>query len=75
MAYVSTAQVIPAALLERCKETLAGFGEQMIKRRIYRTTLQELQNLQTRDLDDLGINRTEIRRVAWEAAYGIKSTI
>ena len=40
------------------------------KRKVYRTTLAELENLTTRDLADLGIARTSIRAIAYEAAYG-----
>jgi uncharacterized protein YjiS (DUF1127 family) len=36
---------------------------------VYSTTLNELSALSNRDLADLGIARSEVRRIAWEAAY------
>ncbi len=40
------------------------------KRKVYRTTYAELDNLTSRELADLGIARTMIREIAYEAAYG-----
>ncbi|MGR3197695.1 MAG: DUF1127 domain-containing protein [Paracoccus sp. (in: a-proteobacteria)] len=40
------------------------------RRAVYRQTVRELNALTTRDLDDLGINRTMITRLAHEAAWG-----
>ena len=40
------------------------------KRKIYRTTLTELESLSSRDLADLGISRSSIKEIAREAAYG-----
>ncbi len=36
---------------------------------VYRTTLNELQNLSERELNDLGMSRANIRAVAYKAAY------
>jgi len=41
----------------------------MAQYRMYRTTLAELRNLSARELNDLGLNATTIRSVAFEAAY------
>lgn len=38
--------------------------------RVYRITLAELRQLSPRELADLGMNPSIIRRVALEAAYG-----
>ncbi|MDB9759817.1 DUF1127 domain-containing protein [Planktomarina sp.] len=43
--------------------------EQMAKRATYRTTVAELNSLSGRDLADLGIHRSSIRSIAYEAAY------
>lgn len=43
----------------------------LAKRRVYRTTLSELAALTDRDLRDLGIPRSHIKRLALEAAYGV----
>jgi uncharacterized protein YjiS (DUF1127 family) len=37
---------------------------------LYRRTVRELSELNTRQLSELGIHRADIRRVAREAVYG-----
>ncbi len=49
---------------------LAEFRSGMQKRRVYNRTYTELSNLSTRELDDLGISRSMISRLAYEAAHG-----
>ena len=62
-----------ATLLERLMATasnaFAAASTRQTKRRVYKTTLNELGALSNRDLADLGIARSEVRRIAWEAAY------
>lgn len=41
----------------------------LARRKVYHTTLSELSALTDRDLKDLGIPRSSIKRVAMEAAY------
>lgn len=41
----------------------------LAKRKVYRATFSELAALTDRDLIDLGIPRSNIRRLAMEAAY------
>ena len=36
---------------------------------VYRTTMRELEALSERELDDLGINRANIRAIAYKAAF------
>ncbi|MEO0905533.1 MAG: DUF1127 domain-containing protein [Pseudomonadota bacterium] len=48
----------------------AQLAENAAKRKTYRTTLAELQRLTDRDLADLGIARSMIKGIAFEAAYG-----
>ncbi|MEO0378665.1 MAG: DUF1127 domain-containing protein [Pseudomonadota bacterium] len=59
-------------LVERTYATLAHYFEtaaaRHATRRIYRTTLGELNALSNRELADLGMHRSELKRVAWEAA-------
>ena len=38
--------------------------------RLYRQTLAELERLTERELDDLGIHRSEIYRIAYDGIYG-----
>ena len=40
------------------------------KRKMYRTTVSELSNLTNRELNDLGLSRSAIKGIAFEAAYG-----
>jgi uncharacterized protein YjiS (DUF1127 family) len=67
MTYTSTD--LTAGLFDR----LSAFGASLKARhasyKVYRTTLSELQNLGSRELADLGINRSMIKRIAYEAAY------
>ena len=49
-----------------------SFSEALAKRKVYRETLKELRELDTRDLADLGISRSEIPFLAREAAYGAR---
>ncbi len=38
----------------------------------YRRTVRELSDLSNRDLADLGLHRSEIRRVAHDSVYGAR---
>ena len=40
-----------------------------VRYRLYRQTVNELTALSGRELADLGLNRSEIKRVAYQAAY------
>ena len=40
-----------------------------LRHRQYRKTLSELAALSNRDLADLGLHRSALRRVAWQAVY------
>lgn len=44
--------------------------ENRARRAVYRQTVRELNALTSRDLDDLGINRAMITRLAEDAAWG-----
>lgn len=49
---------------------IARTRDALHRRGVYRQTRQELEALSTRELADLGISRSMITRMAWEAAYG-----
>ena len=51
---------------------LASLTEAWSRYQIYKRTLNELNALSSSDLDDLGINRCMITRLANEAAYGAR---
>lgn len=57
-------------------EGLGGFinaaMQRLAQHRAYRRTIHELSELSAHDLADLGLNRSEIRRVAYESVYGTR---
>ncbi len=59
--------------VERTLGSVARFFEAAAQRhatrRVYRTTLDELHALSNRELADLGLHRSELKRIAWEAAH------
>lgn len=61
-----------AGLRARLMAAIRRMQENRARRAVYRQTLAELKALTTRDLDDLGIHRSMISRIAFEAAYGKK---
>lgn len=52
---------------------VADLRSNMARRKVYRDTLRELRGLSARDLNDLGLNPTMLKRVAYQAAYDIKN--
>ena len=74
MAYMTENFSVSPSLVERILERGAHLLERAAARharnRIYNKTASELYALSNRDLADLGISRSEIRRIAWEAANG-----
>ena len=75
MAYLNQTTTY-ASLTERLLATTArvldAAAARQAKRAIYRKTFNELASLGDRDLADLGLHRSQIRRIATEAAYGDK---
>ncbi|PIE13023.1 MAG: hypothetical protein CSA70_07100 [Rhodobacterales bacterium] len=51
-------------------QAIHGLVERFAKYRLYRRTLAELASVPTRELDDLGLSRTNLRMAAFEAVYG-----
>lgn len=51
---------------------LKSLGDAWARYTVYNRTIEELSALSTRDLDDLGIARSDIRRLAHETAYGVQ---
>jgi hypothetical protein len=47
-----------------------GMVEAARKRRVYYSTLRELESLTFRELSDMGIDPTSLGKIAYEAAYG-----
>ena len=60
-------------LLSQLADWFAGIADGWQRYRVYTRTCAELNALSTRELDDLGISRSMISRLALEAAYGAPS--
>ncbi len=70
MAYVNTNRAASIGLVDRIAALFSAAQRAVQRRRIYNRTVNELSNLSTRELNDLGISRSMITRLACEAAYG-----
>ena len=57
---------------EKLAYAVEGWNDRAEKRRVYRQTYRELAALTPREMSDLGLNRSMIGAVAYEAAYGPK---
>lgn len=58
------------ALLDVLRGNTENLRARFAAYRVYRTTLNELRGLSGRELADLGLNRSSLKRIALEAAYG-----
>jgi uncharacterized protein YjiS (DUF1127 family) len=70
MAYVSSTRKTGDTLMGRFAALRADAVQGYHNWRVYRTTLNELNALSMREMADLGINPSMVRRLALEAAYG-----
>ncbi|KPA20872.1 hypothetical protein shim_27880 [Shimia sp. SK013] len=69
MAYVTNTNTVATATEARgLSVLLSNLAEKWRQHRVYRETYTELMNLSDRDLADLGLNRSMIRRLATEAS-------
>jgi len=60
----------PLRIFDRLTALIADLRARHARYRLYRTTLDELQSLSMRDLADLGLHRSMLKSIAYEAAYG-----
>ncbi len=60
-----------SGLSARFTGLLIDLRARLARRKVYTQTISELQNLSDRELADLGLNRSIIRRVAFQAAYEV----
>ena len=67
MAYADN-RTTSITLADRFFAFVAEFNEAAAKRKLVRTTYNELTNLSNRELADLGINRSMIKSIALEAS-------
>ncbi len=70
MAYMNTSAAASLGLMDRAAALVKSAKEALHRRRVYNQTVSELRALSTRELNDLGIARSMITRIALEAAYG-----
>jgi len=70
MAYTIQNRSIALTITERFGALRAQMAEAIAQRKIYRTTLAELESLNARELADIGLSRSMIKSVAYQAAYG-----
>lgn len=57
------------AALTRVRQIQDQWSAARARRRKYQKATAELTALSNRELEDLGIPRSHIKRIAWEAAY------
>ena len=70
MAYANDTLALGGSLIERIRTFRASLADRAARYKLYRRTLDELAQLSDRDLSDLGLARSDVARVAEEAAYG-----
>ncbi len=69
MTYINTVNTIEIDLANRIANSFQGLFGDIAKNRLARRTMRELNALSTRELDDLGIARKNIKTVAFTAAF------
>lgn len=70
MTYITSVNTIEIDLADRISASFNGIFANLAHARMARKTVRELSALSTRELDDLGINRSMIKSVAYAAAHG-----
>jgi uncharacterized protein YjiS (DUF1127 family) len=70
MAYQAQTQFAGASFGARFAAFRAEVAQKLAAHKVYKTTVNELSSLSNRDLADLGLGRSHIKRIALEAAYG-----
>ena len=68
MAYVNTTSATTTSFFARICTAFDALATRYKQHRLYRETLDGLSALSNRELNDLGLNRYDLRRVSWEAA-------
>lgn len=70
MAHAITNLAATGGVSEKVARMAAAWNVRVQKRRLNRRTYRELSELTNSEMADLGLNRTMIAAVAYEAAYG-----
>ncbi len=71
MAFATEIHALNGDITHRIAATFKSVAARIATYRVYRKTVSELSELSTRELDDLGLSRSMIKRTALEAAYGL----
>ena len=71
MAYASTHQVANQGAADRLATIASDLVARIRKAHMYRKTLNELRALPNAQLADLGLHRSMLRRVAYQAVYEV----
>jgi len=71
MAFTTDIHSVNASATDSFFGLLKSASTRVANYRAYRKTVNELSALSSRELDDLGLNRSMIKRIALEAAYNI----
>lgn len=69
MTYINSVNTIEIDLADRISRNLSSLFDRLGRIRMARRTIRELNALTSRELDDLGLNRSMIKSVAYEAAF------
>lgn len=69
MAYVTTHQSAPAAFFDRLSAAISSFRQARQDQRMFRKTVSELRALSDRELNDLGLSRSNLLEVARQSVY------
>ena len=70
MAFITETRTYGITLAQRFTALLEKVAAARTRRKVYTTTVDELNNLSNRELADLGLTRTSIKSIAFGAAYG-----
>jgi uncharacterized protein YjiS (DUF1127 family) len=68
MAYVNTTSATTTSFFARIGTAFDALATRYKQHRLYRETFDGLSALSNRELNDLGLNRYDLRRISWEAA-------
>lgn len=69
MAFYTDTASAPGSVFGRMVAAWDRYKANADKRAAYKTTVHELRALSDRELADLGLHRSHIKRIAYEAAY------
>lgn len=70
MAHIQHTQTVGFDVLARVRAAFEQFQEKRELRAKYAQTVRELSSMSTRELDDIGVDRYDIRRIANMHVYG-----